>query len=222
MHLQTNVVFGLVLAALAPATVAQEAEFTGVIEPATLPSICQEETHFLTCTGPKPFSPTGVLLKSSTLDLDEFVGQNMKYTAVLRGVTCPIWDVTSATLPSATLVSCGSPVPGCTMRFRVGPTGVIGRYSLFLSFSPDFRPPPARISGTVLLGPPIHVFATGLTFGPTAAFDFTIPPSVSLTGLDIWLQGARQDIGPIGPLEVTNAICFTILGPSPPCISPNC
>ena len=46
MHLQTNVVFGLALAALAPATVAQEEEFTGVIQPATLPSICQEETHF--------------------------------------------------------------------------------------------------------------------------------------------------------------------------------
>ena len=52
----------LFAALLAPAASAQ-VTFTGVIEKATLPSICQEETHFIACTGTTPDSPTGVLLK---------------------------------------------------------------------------------------------------------------------------------------------------------------
>ena len=52
--------------------------------------------------------------------------------------------------------------------------------------------------------------------------NLVLPADLSLTGVSLWFQGARQDIGPVGPLQATNAVCFTILGPSPPCISPGC
>jgi hypothetical protein len=200
---------------------AQATEFTGVITRATLPSFCQEETHYLTCTGFTPSSPTGVLLKSSTLDLDKYVGKNWKFNAVLAGVECDIWDVTSVAAPTATLVTCGTPSPGCTMRFRVGPTGVIGRFWLLWSRTSSFRPTPGPVRGTLLLGS-AHSFATGPTYGTGAEVDFELPPFVSLIGIDIWMQGARQDIGPIGPLELTNSICFTVLPTTGPCVQPGC
>lgn len=201
---------------------AAQITFTGFIEPATLASFCQEETHFLTCTGPSPGFPSGVLLKSSAVDLDKFVGKNTKFTAIERGVECTIYDVIDAvTPPPATLVVCGNPVPGCPMRFRVGPSGVIGQYWLFFSTGPAFLPQ-TMFEGTILIASPATLLASGQTFGPTAAVDVTVPPNVSLTGMSFWFQGARQDIGPVGPIQLTNAVCLTVLGPSPPCFLPDC
>ncbi len=204
-----TVLFASALASLSSAQVV----FTGVIEKATIPSFCQEETHILTCSG--------VRLKSSTLDLSKYEGINTKFTADSRGVTCTIYDVTAAEPPTATLVACGNPVPGCPMRFRVGPTGVIGQWLLFLAFDSAFVPMTAPL-GSLQLATPIVFLAQGQTFGPTAALDVNLPNNLALSGLELHMQGLRQDIGPVGPLELTNAICFTILGPSPPCIQPGC
>jgi len=213
---------GVAAVLLAPAGVAQ-VRFTGVVQPATLPSICQEETHFLTCTGPTPGFPSGVLLKSTTLDLDAFVGKNTRFLAWPRGVECPIYDVFDAGPPTSTLVSCGAPVPGCPMRFRVGPTGVLGRFWLWMGLGPNFLPVNA-ISGTWQLGTPFFLLGSGFTVGTPSetAVDIVIPFDTALTGLNLWVQGARQDIGPIGPIELSNSLCFKILGPSPPCIEIDC
>lgn len=211
----------LALAALVGSGLSAQITFTGVIEKAQLASFCQEETHYLTCSGPLPSSPSGVLLKSSTLDLTPFEGKLWKFTALPRGVECLILDVIDVQPATATLVYCGNPVPGCPMRFRVGPTGVIGQWFLFSSLKPGFSPIDP-VTGTLLLGPPVRFLKSGPTFGTGATFDIVLPPDVSLTGVSLWLQGARMDVGPVGPLEATNAVCFTILGPSPPCISPGC
>lgn len=221
MNLSKLVASAIVAALIAPALSAQ-VTFTGVIEKATLASFCQEESHFLTCTGFSPSSPTGVLLKSSTLDLDKFEGKVTRFRAFPRGVECNIYDVFEAQIPApATLAVCGNPVPGCPMRLRVGPTGVIGNYFLFLSTQPAFIPLDDTL-GTLLIAPPLYFVGAGQTFGPTAAFDFTLPSNPNLSGKSLWYQGVRQDIGPVGPPMLTNAICFTILGPSPPCFLPNC
>lgn len=202
-----------VAALLASGTANAQIVFTGVIEPATTPSTCQEESHFVECSGK--------LLKSTTLDLDAYVGKTFRYTAVPRGVTCEILDVVSVEPASATLVTCGNPVPGCSVRFRVGPTGVIGQWSLFMSLSSDFVPL-NPIAGTVMLGFPYVNIGSGLTFGETAALDIGVPPVLALTGLKLYFQGIRNDIGPIGPKELTNPVCFTVFGPSPPCTLLDC
>lgn len=220
MRLRTFAAAALLTCGLGSAASAQVV-FTGKIEPATLASICQEETHVLTCTGLLPGSPTGVLLKSSSLDLDAYVGKVWKFTAFPRGVECPVWDVVAVAAPTATLTFCGSPTPGCPVRFRVGPSGVLGVWALFVSGGPDFAPV-SPTAGTILIAPPGLLFAAGYTTGDTETLDFTIPPDVSLTGASLWWQGVRRDIGPIGPLELTNAACWTITGPSPPCILPDC
>ncbi|MHC5210421.1 MAG: hypothetical protein ACYTG2_06875 [Planctomycetota bacterium] len=217
---QTALCLMFLLAALFTGADAQEV-FTGSIEPASLASFCQEETHYLTCTAGTPGAPTGVLLKSTVLDLDDYVGKLTRFTAFPRGVECLIYDVVAAQPATSTLVSCGSPVPGCPMRFRVGPTGVLGQWVLFFSLSPDFLPV-NPVKGTWLLGSPSFLVAQGSTSGSPTTLDIVLPPSVALTGLELWLQGARRDIGPIGPWEFSNAVCFTILGPSPPCLSIDC
>ena len=194
--------------------------FDGVIDNATLPSFCQEETHYLTCSFPDPSIPTGVLLKSSTLDLDKYVGKHARFTANLVGVECDIYDVTAVQWPPpGTLTWCGAPVPGCPMRFRVGPSGVLGQFWLFAALAPAFQPVDATL-GTILLQPPVFLIGQGLTSG--APVDLTLPTDPAITGLSIFLQGLRQDIGPIGPPSLTNAACFTILGPSPPCLPNDC
>ncbi len=201
------------LALCAPAAHAQ-ITFTGRIEKAFLPSICQEETHILVCNGAR--------LKSSTLNLDPFIGSNVKLFAVARGVTCTIYDVTAVGPPTATLDFCGNPVPGCPVRFRVGPSGVIGQYWLFMSFGSAFLPL-GTTAGTQLIANPVFLIAMGPTSGPpNDVVDLVVPPDPVFTGLSLWFQGIRQDVGPIGPPELTNAICLTILGPSPPCIQPGC
>jgi hypothetical protein len=98
---------------------------------------------------------------------------------------------------------------------------VIGQYWLFWSLAPAFLPIDASF-GTLLLAAPIHLLATGLTSGANAAVDFQVPNNPSVIGLNVWLQGARRDVGPVGPIELTNSVCLTVQGPSPPCTQPGC
>ncbi|MCI0548568.1 MAG: hypothetical protein L0027_14950 [Candidatus Rokubacteria bacterium] len=219
MRFHASISFLAGLAGFAGAASAQ-VTFTGVIEKATLPSICQEETHFLTCTGPSPDAPTGVLLKSSTLDLSSFEGQVATFTAQPRGVTCLIYDITAVDpTPAPTLEMCGTPGLGCPLRFRIHPSSAIGEFWLFLSGSPGFAPIDP-VTGTVLLGPGFVLVAHGMT--PPGQVDVVVPADPALTGLELWLQGARRDIGPIGPITATNAVCFEIPGFVFVCETPDC
>jgi len=207
-------------AALLAGAASAQVVFTGVIEKVTLPSICQEETHFLTCTGPTAGAPTGVRLKSTTLDLTQYEGKVATFTAQPRGVTCLIYDVTAVdTTPDAWLEMCGTAGLGCPLRFRVQPSPSLGQYWLWLSASPGFTPIDP-ITGTVLLGPGFVLVAQGST--PPGQIDVVVPVDLALVGLDLWVQGARRDVGPIGPIQTTNAVCFDLPGIPIFCETPGC
>ena len=49
-----------------------------------------------------------------------------------------------------------------------------------------------------------------------------IPNLPGIVGLDVHTQGAFMDIGPVGPLRLTNPACFTIAPFLPPCSQPGC
>lgn len=95
------------------------------------------------------------------------------------------------------------------------------QFWLFASLSPGYKPlSPSK--GTWLLGDPFFLLAQGLGGGICHELSFVVPPVPVIIGLDVWLQGARRDVGPVGPITLTNAVCLTITGPGAPCVSPGC
>ncbi|MCI0585758.1 MAG: hypothetical protein L0323_02835 [Planctomycetes bacterium] len=192
-------------------------DVTGVVQPVPGPTICmQGETHLLECAQ--------VFLRSNVVDLNALVGQNVRLTGVDIGVTCTVIEVLAAAPANPTLEWCGTPAPGCAVKFKVCP-GAIAFAALFVSTAPGFFPVFLPLNGTpeaVLLSPPFIPIPPAL--GTTGCFDSTIPipPDLSLVGADVWLQGARMDIGPAGPMHLTNSVCLTIVPPLPFCAVPGC
>lgn len=201
----------LLAALLAPAIQAQVVSFSGIIEKYDQPSICQEQSHRLTCNG--------AWLKSNAVDLKQFEGTNATFTALKRGVTCTVYDVLTAQDEAFELIQCGSPVPGCKMRFKVAPSGMIGQAYYFYSLTPGLL----DLGGlTLLLGTPFYSLGSAPMGGLAPHVEVTLPANPGLTGAQVYLQAVWHSIGPVGPLHTTNATCFTILGPSPPCQSLGC
>ena len=199
------------LAAAAPA--AAQVTISGVLQPDLLPSICLQGTHTLECTT--------VRLQSNSLDLDAFVGQNVRISGHDVGVECVVYEVTAVSPPPVTLAFCGNPVPGCDVRFRSAP-GALSQHLLFVSPFQDVLPVSPFI-GTFLLGTPFLLVGDELTGNAEgAAFDFTLPNTTALTGVTVFAQSVRRDVGPVSEWQLSNAVCFTILGPSPPCFLPDC
>lgn len=196
----------------------QPISFTGVVQQVDFGPqeiICAPPTHEIECAGGTFF------LISSTLDLDQYVGKNVKLTGTNIGSQCPTWDVSAVQdPPPATLTFCGSPTPSCPIRLRSAPGG-ISQHFLLVGFAPGLTPKNV-FSGSLLLGSPWFVIAS--TAGPVpaqgAAFDFQLPGDAALAGLQVWFQAVRRDVGPVGPIVFSNAVCFTMTGPSPPCIDP--
>ncbi len=196
---------------------AQTVAVTGIVRPVTGPTVCQQgETHYL--------ESAQVYLKSDSVDLNALVGQNVRLTGAEIGVTCRVIDVTAAVLANLSLESCGTPAPGCPLKFKVCP-GPIGLGWLALSTGPGFLPLSLRFNSvpeTVLLATPW--IAIPLGFGMTGCFEETvpIPLDLSLVGASFWLQGVRMDIGPVGPLRLSNVIRLTIRPPSSCLLTPRC
>jgi hypothetical protein len=204
----------LVLAPMAAAqpTTPPDVGITGVVNPVTGSVICTDASHGLDCTK--------VTLTSSNIDLSLLQGQLVKLYGNQTGAACPLIDVTGVQAPPSTLEWCGSPTPGCVLKFKVCPGG-LSEFWLFAALEPGYLPlHPDK--GTWLLGNPFFMIAQG--FGGAACHELAVivPPIPILAGLDVWLQGARRDVGPVGPITLTNAICLTITGPLPGCIAPGC
>lgn len=191
---------------------------TGIVEPVGGPTICmQGETHRL--------ADTSLYLKSQMLDLNAFVGQLVRVVGADVGVTCRVLEVTQVTPPHAVLRWCGSPMPGCPIRLQVGP-GALGYWWLFGAFGPGYLPVGCGglewIDGTAFLQLPPVAVAQGFFTGPWGEYVLQLPPNPSLVGAQVWFQGLRQDVGPVGPMQLTNVETFTITPFLPPCAGINC
>ena len=191
---------------------------TGVIETAPAISVCQQRlTHRL--------SSTRVHLISSTIDLNRYLGQNVRVTGRDVGVTCTVLDVSRVDPPPAELSWCGSGSTGCPLKLKVCPAGV-GRYWLFLGLRVGFRPlgcgGSAPIDGSLLVQEPIIPLVGGNLGAGCGELTLPVPLDNALVGVSLFFQAARQDIGPVGPLELTN-LGFVRLTPlMPPCAPTNC
>jgi hypothetical protein len=194
--------------------------FTGVVKPSefdTAQIICAPPTHTIECS-------EGIFgLQSNSVDLDQFIGQNVKLTGQGVDKGCPLFEIFSVSPPEATLTQCGTPGLGCTLRLRSGPGG-LSQHLLLISTSPGFfSASPAK--GSLLLGLPFMVLATSpVAHHPPEgyAFDFILPVDFSLIGIPIYAQTLRRDFGPAGPLRFSNAVCLTILGIPITCEMPDC
>jgi hypothetical protein len=193
---------------------------TGRVEPLPGPTICmQGETHRLECAG--------VWLKSSVVNLASFVGQIVEVSGpdVSAFPTCPpLIDVVAVqSPPPATLEWCGSGSTCCPIKFKVCPGG-LGIWSLFLSTSPAYLPLGCGwpIDGTATIALPAFPIGGGILGASCGVVSFQIPCENALVGAQVWLQGTRRDIGPVGPLQLTNPICLTITPFLPPCAPVGC
>ena len=186
---------------------------TGVVEPVPGPTTCLQGTHQLACTG--------VLLQSDAVDLDALVGQDVKLLGSDVGVECVVLDVAAAGVPPATLEMCGTPSGGCPIRIKVCPGG-LSQYWLFVSPTSGYLPlAPER--GTWLLGEPSFLVAQGFGAGTCHQLDLTMPVTPLLVGAPLWMQAGRREVGPIGPISLTNAICVIIYPVGGvPCVVPDC
>ncbi len=196
---------------------------TGVVALADFDSdpgsdVCFQPEYTLQCSGNLFF------LQSATIDLADFVGQNVKLEMFNPFVSCPTFEVTAVieTLPAA-LDLCGTPEGlGCAWRVRSSPGG-ISQHFLFASITPGFAPL-APEKGSFLLGSPFLTVATTVSVDAEgAAFDLFTPGDAALIGLDVWLQAARRDVGPIvAPFALSNSVCFEVVGFVFVCHQPDC
>lgn len=181
-------------------------------------TICQQgETHRL--------ADTSVYLRSSTVNLNAFLGQNVRVDGTDIGLLCRVLDVTAATPAPATLELCGTPMPGCSIKFKVGP-GAVGSYALAASFGSGILPlgcsPPDMLDGTWLLGSPAVTIVVAPFSGPFGEYTWPLPNNPSLQGVSLRFQGARQDTAPVGPAQFTNVLPVQLVPFMPPCGSINC
>lgn len=180
--------------------------------------LCAPGTHVMQC------SEGLVQFKSSSVDLDSLVGQNVTLTAIQTSKQCPLYEVTDVQKnPAATLTLCGTGAGlGCPIRLRSEPGG-LSQHWLLISAFPGWQPVSIP-EGTFLLGGPFIILPAGAgQFGAEgAAWDFDIPSDPTLIGLEVFMQAARRDVGPIGPLRYSNAVCFQIIGFTLLCIEPDC
>jgi hypothetical protein len=194
----------------------QAVGITGLVRPTPGPVGCGPATHMLDCTS--------VFLTGDTSLLDSLVGQQAQLfgeeTAV-PGAPCTLIKVASAVVPPpATLDWCGTASPGCDVRFVICPGG-LSQFWLFAALGPGYHPLiPSK--GTWLLGDPSFLLATGLGGAACHVLDAKVPDDTAIVGQTVWLQAARRDIGPIGPVELTNVICLTVLPAKVPCLQPGC
>lgn len=203
----------LALALLAAAPAAQivpdqPASFTGVVQQVSFDAslICAPPTHALECSGGTFF------LKNGAADLDTVVGKMVKVSGYPSAAGCPVWAIDLIEPPPVTLKVCGTTALSCEVRFRSWPGG-LSQHALLVSLAPGVAPL-NLVAGSLLLGDPWFVLLTQVGHFPPegADFVFNVPIDTALAGLDFWFQTARRQVGPVGPLQLSNAICFQMGG----------
>ncbi|HZM01072.1 MAG TPA: hypothetical protein VFD43_12560 [Planctomycetota bacterium] len=212
-------VLALAVPLAAQATDPPEVAFTGVVEPfdGVIIAICAQPSHQLACSEGTYF------LTSSTLDLNVWLGKNVKLYGKPVSDLCPLYDIHKVeSPPPATLAICGTGGLGCPIRLRSGPGG-ISMHALWVSLKPDLVPlNPSK--GSFLLAQPFYLLGIQSGGFPAegAAFDLSIPAAPILAGVTLYFQSARRDVGPVGPLHLANAVCMEIVGFVLICHDPDC
>jgi hypothetical protein len=197
-------------------TTPQLVGITGVVVPAG-PTICNPGVQYkLDCTDV-------YLVDLSGVDIASLVGSNVQIVGKqLPSSTCIILDVISVTKPpDSSLEFCGTPALGCTIRMKVCPPG-LSQFWLFAAVDNGYFPFLSTDKGTWLLGNPFITLTSGFMDLACAQIDIVIPPMPILVGVDVWMQSARKQFGPNQLPQLGNAICFEILPPVVPCITPSC
>lgn len=162
---------------------------------------------------------SNVHLTSSAVDLASLVGETVLLVGTdASSAGCPVPVVSvDAVLPAiATLESCGTAQPGCSLVFRAGPPTIsvntylasIGDGGFFNLGSP---------LGVLLLNPPfIDLGSTG----PAQNLEVQVPPGAPI-GLPITVQAHHLSVGPVVPPgALSNPLRFTLLPQGPLCIDP--
>ncbi len=203
-------------ASFLPAQLAGTVCITGRLEPVQGFTICQQgETHHL--------ADTAVYLKSSTVNMVPFEGQIVHVVGRDIGVTCRVLDVSQITPAAATLTWCGSPSTCCPIKLKLCPGG-IGRGVVVAGTTTTFQPvgcgATGFLDGTLLIANSVPIWVGVL--GTCADIPISVPCDNSLVGAAVLFQGARQDIGPIGPLVLTNVVRIVLAPYLPPCAPTNC
>ena len=204
------------LAASASAQVGPDVGLTGVVVPMPGPLGCGPATHMLMCTQ--------VFLTGDVALLESLVGKSVKlfgHEEQVPGASCTLVEVDGvAEPPPATLDWCGNATPGCDLRFVICPGG-LSQYWLWVSTGNGYHPL-SPDKGSWLLGDPAFLVATGIGAAACQKLDVKVPVDPGIIGVTLYLQAARRDIGPIGPAQLTNSICLTILLSATPCVPPGC
>lgn len=195
MRYASSLLIGLLLAA----PVSAQVTMTGTVRPLPGPTVCQQgETHTLECTG--------VLLRSSLIDLRRWEGRTVTLTADEVGVTCKVYEVTGIADARVTLDWSGIPTPGGRIRFQVCVQGsnpphlfkVYGGLERgFIYLGP--------LTGTRFLGADARLVATGWSLGCGSA-EGTIPNRPSLVGRWIYCQAVGIHLW----AELSNPVCFLV------------
>jgi hypothetical protein len=181
-------------------TAAAQVLVSGVVQPVPGPTICmQGETHLLECTG--------VFLRSSTVNLNSFVGQAVLATGSDIGLTCHVIEVSQVVYASLVLSRAGTPTLGQTVTFTLCLYSSLSGdvYGIFFSASSGFFPIDLSL-GTVLLGPPVFILGGGPNL-ICADLPVAIPFDPSLVGASFWAQGV---VGAPFLTQLSNAVCLTI------------
>jgi hypothetical protein len=145
------------------------------VQPLNGPTVCLTGTHTLDCTK--------VILQSSNIDLTLLEGKLVKLFGNQTGETCPLIDVTGVQAAPSTLEWCGSPTPGCVLKFKVCPGG-LSQFWLFASLSPGYKPlHPSK--GTWLMGDPFFMLAQGTGGGPCHELSVLVSPVPVIVGLEV-------------------------------------
>jgi hypothetical protein len=209
----------LLAVVLAAAPIAAQVCVTGVVERFAGPSVCMQPlTHRLVDT------EVYLIATGATVDLDRHLGQKVRVSGRDIGVTCHVLDVFRVDPPPASLVWCGSGSTGCPLKVKVCPVG-FGRFWIFAGLRRGYAPlgcaPAGWFDGTLLIGDPVIQIAAG---GAGACGEVTLPVPFdnALVGVELFFQGARQDVGPLGPLQLSDAVRVRLAPFMPPCAPTSC
>lgn len=166
-----------------------------------------------------PFRVDGVnvVLDDSLVSLAPFAGQIVRLTGELLPSICnlPTFRVEAVGPATATLRSCGTPVPGCPMRFELGPPAISSNALYFSLTGEQFLPLRDPLGVSFLVAPRRAGVVVANPY-----LDLTIPPHVPV-GTRVWLQSHHLSVGPVRPPGVlSNPLSFSILPGGVPCVDP--